>query len=31
MSQELEDRFENFAISVREFSRRLKWDVIRKS
>lgn len=28
MSQELEDRFEKFAISVRDFCRKLKWDVI---
>ena len=28
MSQELEDRFKKFAISVRDFCRKLKWDVI---
>ena len=28
MSQELEDRFEKFAISVRDFCRKLKWDLI---
>ncbi len=28
MSQELEDRFENFAKSVRDFCRKLKWDII---
>lgn len=28
MSQELEDRFENFAKSVRDFCRKVKWDVI---
>jgi four helix bundle protein len=28
MSQELEDRFQNFAKRVRDFCRRLKWDVI---
>jgi four helix bundle protein len=28
MSQELEERFERFAISVRDFCRKIKWDVI---
>jgi four helix bundle protein len=28
MSQELEDRFQNFAKGVRDFCRKLKWDVI---
>ena len=28
MSQELEDRFQKFAIRVRDFCRKLKWDVI---
>ena len=28
MSQELEDRFESFARSVRDFCQKLKWDVI---
>jgi len=28
MSQELEERFENFAKNIRDFCRKLKWDVI---
>lgn len=28
MSQELENRFEKFALSVRDFCRKLKWDII---
>jgi len=28
MSQELEDRFERFALRVRDFCRKLKWDII---
>ena len=28
MSQELEDRFFNYAVSVRNFCRKLKWDTI---
>jgi four helix bundle protein len=28
MSQELESRFEKFAISTRDFCRKLKWDII---
>jgi four helix bundle protein len=28
MSQELENRFENFGINVRDFCRKLKWDII---
>lgn len=28
MSQELEDRFHSFAKRVRDFCRKLKWDVI---
>ena len=28
MSQELEDRFERFAVAVRDFCRRTKWDII---
>jgi len=28
MSQELEDRFESFARSVRDFCQKLKWDAI---
>lgn len=28
MSQELEDRFHNFGIRVRDFCRKVKWDVI---
>ena len=28
MSQELEDRFERFAISARDFCKKLKWDII---
>jgi four helix bundle protein len=28
MSQELESRFEKFAISARDFCRKLKWDII---
>ena|SRR5215203_4761434 len=28
MSQQLENRFENFAISVRDFCVKLKWDII---
>jgi len=28
MSQELEERLENFAKNIRDFCRKLKWDVI---
>jgi hypothetical protein len=28
MSQELEDRFQNFAKRTRDFCRKLKWDII---
>jgi len=30
MSQELEDRFEKFAIRVRDFCQKLKWDTINR-
>jgi four helix bundle protein len=30
MSKELEDRFKNFSIEVRDFCTRVKWDIINK-
>lgn len=30
MSKELEDRFQNYAIAVRDYCTRIKWDVINK-
>jgi len=30
MSKELEDRFQNYAIAVRDFCTRIKWDIINR-